>query len=262
MAHDFDYGILEVTQHRPWPPPRKPWLMTQTWCDLLFAHWPVNRDQLRRHVPDAFEIEPFDGEYWLGIVPFRMQNVAPRGVPALPWLSAFPELNVRTYVRVGDKPGIYFFSLDAARAAAVLAARALLNLPYFAASMRVEKREGDVVRYGSRRRSVGGTRKAAARSEAVLQATYAPVGTVFNATPGTLEYFLTERYCLYNVDGRGRPYRLDIHHPAWPLQPASAVFERNTMAEAADMSLPAGAEPLLHFARRVDMVAWYPTPLD
>src|SRR5688500_3360843 len=99
LQNDFNYSILQDTAHRPWPMPESPWLMTQTWHDLLFAHWPVDLATLRDHVPPGFEIDTFDGQAWIGVVPFRMTNVAPRGVPALPWISAFPELNVRTYVR-------------------------------------------------------------------------------------------------------------------------------------------------------------------
>jgi len=128
--HDFNRAILQQVGHRPWPMPDGPWVMTQTWHDLLFAHWPVAATALRKHVPPEFAVDLFDGTAWLGIVPFHMTNLAPRGVPSLPWISEFPELNVRTYVRVNERAGIYFFSLDAGSALAVQAARWLLNLPY------------------------------------------------------------------------------------------------------------------------------------
>ena len=108
---DFHHAILDETSHRPWPMREAPWLMTQTWHELLFAHWPVDTATLREKVP--FPLDLFDGRAWVGVVPFRMTNVAPRLVPALPGLSAFPELNVRTYVTVGGKPGVYFFRLEA-----------------------------------------------------------------------------------------------------------------------------------------------------
>ena len=116
--------------------------MTQSWHDLMFAHWPVDAETLRALVPAIFELDRFDGATWLGIVPFHMTNVTPRLVPALPWVSAFPELNVRTYVTVDGKPGVFFFSLDAGNPLAVGAARALLNLPYFSATMTVGERDG------------------------------------------------------------------------------------------------------------------------
>jgi hypothetical protein len=248
MHHDFNSGILEEVAHRPWPMPERPWVMTQTWNDLLFAHWPIAPEGLVRRIPPRFELDSFDGRAWLGIVPFRMTNVAPRAVPVLPGLSEFPELNVRTYVRVGGRPGVYFFSLDAASAIAVRAARMVLNLPYYTAVMRVTA-DRDSVEYRSRR--------AGEPPVASFEATYAPAAPPFSPRPGSLEYFLTERYCLYATRRNGDPYRLEIHHPPWPLQPASAEIRTNTMADATGIALP-DAAPLLHFAKRQDMVAWMP----
>jgi uncharacterized protein YqjF (DUF2071 family) len=248
---DFNDRILNETAHRPWPMPAGPWVMTQTWNDLLFAHWPVDAGALRERVPASFELDLFDGQAWLGIVPFHMTNVAPRFVPALPWVSAFPELNVRTYVRVGGKPGVFFFSLDAGNPVAVGAARTLLNLPYYTAEMVVTPSAGRI-QYESRR--VGDP-------PAELRAAYRGVGEPRPPQPGTLEYFLTERYCLYAVNHRHIAYRLDIHHPPWPLQSAEAQISLNTMADAAGIRLP-GIEPLLHFARRQDMVCWSPEVLN
>jgi uncharacterized protein YqjF (DUF2071 family) len=250
--HDFNRGILDEVSHRPWRMPDAPWIMTQTWHDLLFAHWRVDHRMLRAKVPSEFELDLFNGAGWLGIVPFHMTNVAPRGVPSLPWVSEFPELNVRTYVRVNDQPGVYFFSLDAGSILAVQAARTLLNLPYYSASITVTP-DGSSIAYESRRDG--------ATPQASLSVSYRPVGERFLAVEGTLEYFLTERYCLYNLDHMGAPYRLEIHHPPWPLQSADAHFARNTMADAAGLSL-ADMEPLLHFSKRQDMVAWAPTALS
>jgi uncharacterized protein YqjF (DUF2071 family) len=251
VDRDFKDAIVHDRSHRPWPMPGAPWVMTQTWHDLLFAHWPVDPASLRSLVPSQFPIDTFQGEAWVGIVPFRMTNVAPRGVPSLPWMSEFPELNVRTYVRVGDRAGVYFFSLDAGSAVAVHAARLLLNLPYHAATMRVTA-VGAQVEYSSQRDN---------DESAQLHGTYGPAGAAFSATEGSLEHFLTERYCLYNSGHRGVPYRLEIHHPPWPLQPARAELTRNTMAAVNGIVLPNRA-PLLHFARRQDMVAWAPASLS
>ena len=252
MANDFDKGILDRLSHRPWPMPDRPWVMTQTWHRLLFAHWPVETDDLRKLVPPVFELDTFAGRTWLGIVPFHMTNVAPRGVVAVPWISEFPELNVRTYVRVGDRPGIYFFSLDAGSRIAVKTARLLLNLPYFTAAMTLSAAQPRVD-FESVREGTG--------PAAQFHAWYEPTGSPEGPVEGSLEYFLTERYCLYNVDHQDRPYRLEIHHPPWPLQTAAAGILRNTMAEAAGIPLPA-IEPLLHFSRRQDMVAWGPSALE
>jgi uncharacterized protein YqjF (DUF2071 family) len=246
---DFNYRILEETSHRPWPVPTAPWVMTQTWHELLFAHWPVNEQELKRRVPPGLPLDLYEGQAWLGIVPFRMTNVAPRGIPNVPFVSSFPELNVRTYVSVDGKPGVYFFSLDAGSAIAVAAARTLLGLPYFPAVMRVDRNEEEV-RYESVRQG-GGERAATFTSR------YRPAGPVDPPRAGSIEYFLTERYCLYRVDGSSRTHRLEIHHPPWPLQIATATIERNTMADAAGIRLPPSA-PLLHYAHRQDMVAWAP----
>jgi uncharacterized protein YqjF (DUF2071 family) len=251
MTDRFDRSIVTSIAHRPWPMPQTPWVMTQSWNNLLFAHWRVDASELQRAVPDAFDLEQFDGGAWLSVVPFSMTHVGVRGAPALPWISAFPELNVRTYVRVAERPGVYFFSLDAGRRLAVTAARALLNLPYYFAAMSAES-HGDRVDYRSTRRS---------RGRAEFKATYEPVSAPFVAAVGSIEYFLTERYCLYHLDRRGRPYRLEIHHRPWALQTARAAIALNTMAAASGLTVH-GSPTLLHFARRQDVVAWRPTPLD
>ena len=247
MQNDFNYRILDETDHRPWPMPSSPWIMTQTWHDLLFAHWSLEPEILRKRVPPRLELDLFRGEAWIGIVPFRMTNVAPRAVPAIPWVSSFPELNVRTYVRLDGTPGVYFFSLDASNPFAVGVAQTLFDLPYFTAAMTVEERDG-TIRYSSRR-------TAAKSPAAELIASYWPTGPVFNAKNDSLDYFLTERYCLYSVDERGRAFRLDIHHPPWPLQTAEAVFEVNTMTRQIELELP-GDPAVLHFAKRQDVVAF------
>lgn len=247
----FDYSILKQTAHRPWPMPTGPWVMTQTWHDLLFAHWPVNASQLRAKIPQDFTLDLFDGSAWLGIVPFYMTNVGPRAVPALPWVSEFAELNVRTYVRVADDPGIFFFSLDAGSALAVHAARTMLNLPYFTAEMSVRSDDG-TIQYDSRRDGFG--------PDAEFSASYAPTGPPSAAQPGSLEYFLTERYCLYNLNHHDEPYRLDIHHPPWLLRPARAEFRVNSMADVQGIKLP-DEPPVLHLVDRQDMVAWMPMSL-
>lgn len=247
--NDFNYAILDRTAHRPWPMPARPWVMTQTWHNLLFAHWRVPARELRAKVPSGLELDEFEGQAWVGVVPFQMTNVAPRGVPALPWFSAFPELNVRTYVRVGGVPGVYFFSLDAANPLAVRVARTVVHLPYYSARMTVDELYG-WIQYESRR-----TSRSAAPAE--FAGRYHPTSDARPPAEGTLEYFLTERYCLFTINSSGRASRLDIHHPPWPLQAAEAVVATNTMALASGIQLPDEA-PLLHFSKRQDMVAWMP----
>jgi len=229
--------------------PDAPWIMTQTWHDLLFAHWPVDRRILEVRLPTSCALDLFDGQAWLGIVAFEMSNVAPRALPALPWLSTFPEINVRTYVLVDGKPGVYFFSLDATNPLAVWSARTFFHLPYHTAAIDVVRRGGSI-EYSSRRRN----------ANAAFDAIYRPVGPVVEPRRGSLEHFLTERYCLYTVDRAHRLMRCDIHHPPWPLQRATADIRCNTLADAAGIRLPDVA-PAVHFSKRQDTVNWPLTPL-
>ena len=243
---------LAQAAHRPWPLPTGPWVMTQTWYDLLFAHWPVPVADLRRVVPPQLELDTYEGQAWLGVVPFGMSRVYPRFTFSVPWLSKFLELNVRTYVRVGDKPGVYFFSLDAANPVAVEIARRTYLLPYYNARM-TKQADGDWLNYHSYR-----THRGAAPAE--LQVRYRPVGEVYFSQPGTLESWLTERYCLYTL-GRGNAVlRGEIHHAPWPLQRAEAKFTANTMAAPHGLTLPDTA-PLLHFVRSILTVEWPIVPV-
>ena len=244
---DFPHNVVDDTAHRPWPLPDGPWVMTQSWHDLLFAHWPVDARALQDKLPSGLPLDTFDGQAWVGVVPFRMTNVAPRGVPAVPFVSSFVELNVRTYVTLHGKPGVYFFSLDANSAIAVATARALFGLPYYSATMEIERRDAQLVFRSARETRMNGV--------AEFAATYRPIGAMQMPKAGSLEYFLTERYCLYTVDKDFRAKRLEIHHWPWALQAAEATIAVNTMADAAGIRLPSTA-PLLHFVRRQDVVAW------
>lgn len=236
--------------------------MRQQWCDLLFAHWPIAPEQMRALVPPQLALDLWEGQAWIGVVPFRMQGVRPRTIPALPWLSAFPELNVRTYVTMNDrgiqKSGVYFFSLEAANPVAVAIARSLFKLPYFNATMHLHK-VGDTVHYTSHR-----THRNAPPAE--FHGTYTPAGPVYTAVQGTIDYWLTERYALYTSDQRGQVYIGEIHHVPWPLQPATAHFTQNDVTAASNITLPPQA-PLLHFAQQLDVVVWplrkvAPAPID
>jgi len=226
--------------------------MAQSWHDLLFAHWPVPEAILRPRIPAQLAIDTFDGRGWLGVVPFRMSGVRLRGTSRIPWLSAFPELNVRTYVVADGKPGVWFFSLDAGNAIAVAIARAWFHLPYFRARMSCQESHG-WIEYASER-----THRGAASGG--WQGRYRPLGEAFSAECGSFEHFLTERYCLYAAAREGGVFRGEIHHAPWPLQAAEAEARKNTMAEAAGFTLPAD-QPLLHFSKRQDVVVWRPQQL-
>jgi len=226
--------------------------MTQSWHDLLFAHWPVDAAALRAKIPSQLEIDTFMGQAWIAVVPFRMSGVRLRGTPSVPWLSKFPELNVRTYVIAENKPGVWFFSLDAGNFLAVAVARAWFHLPYFRAHMSCGQRDG-WVHYQSER-THGGC------PDAILHGKYRPIGESFESKPESLEHFLTERYCLFAADTASRILRAEIHHLPWKLQLAEADLTRNTMSDAAGIPLPV-QKPLLHFAERQDVVVWPPRRL-
>ena len=238
-------ATLQETAHRPWPVPPSPWIQGQTWDNLLFMHWRVPGDTLRDIVPPQLPVDEFDGSSWLGITPFRVSGFRLRGTFPVPVLSSFLETNVRTYVTVDDKPGIYFFSLDAESPLAVEAARRTYRLPYYRARMSATRR-GEWIDYRTARREGRGTHE--------LDASYRPTGPASPPEPGTLEHFLTERYCLYTLDERQDVQRADIHHPPWPLRPAEAEVRKNTMPPPG-IELP-DDEPLLHYAERQDVVIW------
>ena len=192
------------------------------WHDLLFAHWPVDPQQINRLLP-GIKCETFDGQAWIGVVPFRMSDVAPRFVPAIPGMSAFPELNVRTYVNLDGKPGVWFFSLDSPNQVANRVARTFFHLPYMDANITLRESGGEI-HYDSHRYH---------RNEptAELDVTYQPTGEEFLAQPETLEYWLTARYCLYTANRRGEILRGEIDHPPWPLQNAQCQIRLNTMID-------------------------------
>jgi uncharacterized protein len=241
--------MINETGHRPWELPGRPWMFAMRWHDLLFMHWPVPPAVLRAVIPPALALDTWESMAWIGVVPFRMSGVRPRAVPPLPWLSAFPELNVRTYVTLGGKPGVWFFSLDAANRLVVRLARHFFSLLYYDARMASE-RASDQVHYLSQRTHRGAP-------PAAFQGHYRPIGPVFHTSPGTLEHWLTERYCLYAVDRHGHLWCGEIHHGRWPLQPAEAEVTVNTMTRPLGVALP-DLPPLLHFARRQDVLGWMP----
>jgi uncharacterized protein len=247
------HPALRHTAHRPWPLPSRPWAWRQSWHDLLFAHWPVAAERFRELVPAELELEEFDNTAWLGVVPFRMAGVTRWPLPAIPGISAFPELNVRTYVSYQGRPGVWFFSLDADNRPAVWAARRLFHLPYYLAQMSCREVDDGGVQYASQR--IGVT------PMVTFQGRYRPTGPVSSARAGTLDQWLTERYCMYMKASDGRLFRCEIHHQPWPLQPAELALDANTMAGPLGVELT-GPAATLHYSRRLDVVVWSPERLD
>lgn len=246
--HTGDRDPEARTDHRPWPIPEEPWILRQEWTDLLFAHWPLPPEVIRPHVPEALELDTFDGEAWIAVVPFHLSLLKWRLVPPLPGISSFPELNVRTYVTDGRRPGVYFFSLDAPSLVAVTGARAFFGLPYFHAEMQI-RREGGWIQYRSRRLQ---------EPSPLFSARYRPAGgEPREPEPGTLEHWLVERYCLHTVRGGSKRRRVEIHHPPWLLRPGELITSANGMVEALGIDLP-DRVPLLHFAEPQMVLTWRP----
>lgn len=231
--------------HRPWPLPNIPWTMRQTWSDLLFAHYPIEFDILRQLVPEALDLDTYKGTCWIGVVPFRMSGVRLRGLPPVPGADLFPELNVRTYVTVDDKAGVYFFSLDAANRLAVMAAKTLYNLPYWFADMEIRNR-GTTIEFESKRRNDSGINFACS---------YQPISKPFQADQGSFEEWMVERYCFYTLNASGVPLRCDILHEPWILQQAEAEFSKNRLLSEQGIIIEK-ASPILHYAKSIEVRAW------
>jgi uncharacterized protein YqjF (DUF2071 family) len=244
--------LLEHTAHRPWPLPRGPWAIFMRWKNLAFLHWPIPPELLRPMIPRPLELDIFDGRAWIAVVPFEMEDVRLRVAPKIPTATNFPELNLRTYVRYGDRAGVWFFSFEAASRLAVHAARIVLNLAYYSAAMKVHA-AAEQISYRSERIHRDSER-------ASFQATYRPSGPGRHLQPGTLEHWLIERYCLFGQFPHGTIYFIDVHHPPWPVQDAIVEIADNTIASAAGIILP-DRPPVAHFAKSLEVVGWLPKRL-
>jgi hypothetical protein len=239
--------ILSTTEHRPWPLPKSPWVMTQRWNDLLFAHWPLPASELTHLLPEGLTVDTFDGSAWVGVVPFWMDQVRVRALPRIPGANRFPELNLRTYVRErhSNQPGVYFFSLDAANPFAVAAARVIYRLPYYWAHMKIDAGERQEIQYSSERLLTKPTAR--------LRVRYRSLGKP--CVKGGLESFLTDRYALFTTTRHGGIARVNIHHLPWPLELAEAEFEVNELPEAHGIRLP-DTKPLLQYSRELTVYVW------
>ena len=244
--------ILNTTGHRPTPLPKRQWAMTQRWNDLLFAHWPVPAASIAPLLPAGLVPDTFDGSAWIGVVPFWMDRIRFSALPKVPGTDTFPELNLRTYVREEhtNLAGVYFFSLDAANPIAVSIARMFFRLPYYWAHMAIKPQPDGRFLYRSDRHLT--------RRPVRFRATYrglGPTQRLAQSVPGTIEYFLTERYRLYTADRRGHLLQGEIHHMPWPLEAAEAEFQLNELPAAHGITLP-DTQPLLFYARELVVYIW------
>ena len=231
--------------HRPWALPNSPWTMKQIWSDLLFAHYPIKFEVLRKLVPEALHLDSYNGMCWIGVVPFRMSGIRLRGLPSIPGTDQFPELNVRTYVTLDGKPGVYFFSLDAANWLAVKGAKTLYHLPYWHADMEI-KNSGTNIEFKSKRLQ---------DNEVELACSYRPISEPFQASKGSFEEWMVERYCFYTLNSSGVPLRCDILHEPWRLQEAEAEFRYNSILSKQGIDV-ASDSPIVHFAKKIEVRAW------
>lgn len=244
--------ILTEVSHRPWPLPKTRWAMTQRCNDLLFAHWPVPSSAIAGHLPEGLVVDTFDGSAWISVVPFSVDTLRLREFPPIPGMRSFLEVHLRTYVRERhtNARGIFYFSLDATKAGLVVMERMLHELPYYWARIRHERRDEREfgfqserlltrrpVRFKARYRGLGPTRRLAYRPQ------------------GTLEHFLTERYCQFTANRQGRLLRGELHHAPWPLEEAEAEIEINDLPAVHGINLP-DTKPLLHYSRELVVYVW------
>lgn len=244
--------------------------MHQNWGKLLFMHWPIDAEILRPLIPPQLSIDTFAGQAWIGVVPFTMWGIRASFLPTIPGTSAFHELNVRTYVHCDGVLGVWFFSLDAANSLAVWGARTFYSLPYFNARMSL-KQNGNMIAYSSARGDGQTYSKFFAADaasfpadfpssqfpkppQARLEASWEIGEPLPPSQPGEIEFFLTERYCLYSFRG-GKLYRSRIFHDPWPLRAASVDSCKSTMIESLGIAQPEG-EPLLHYAESIAVDIW------
>ena len=213
----MQHPTFKQVTHRPWPLPKRPWVIQQSWKNLLFVHWQIDPQWIRDRIPSALEVDLFDGKAWIGIVPFDMNAIKRRGLPSPSWIRDFPEINVRTYVRYKDKPGVWFFSLDVPKLLAVCLARALYHLPYHMAALHIEQKENC---YTCIHR----------RNHHRFYAEYEPTET-FETERNSFEWWATERYCLYSQSGSGGLYCTEIHHPRWGLEKCNLSIKENTLLD-------------------------------
>jgi len=214
--------------------------------DIAFLHYRVDAALLQARLPPGVRVQEFDGSAWVGLVPFRMAGIGRRPFSSWPVLPPFPELNVRTYVEAEDKPGVWFFSLDAASWPLVLAGRHLFDLPYFHARMSQQPKDGGFA-FASLRRGEG----------ARFRGWYRATGPARESSPGTFEHWCSERYCLYTASRTGRVTRVQVHHVPWPLQPAEVRLEESDLLAAAGVT-PLNAPPVCHYSTGVHVLSYPP----
>lgn len=228
--------LLQAVEHRPWPLPDSRWKFYQEWNDVIFLHWQVDPEQLRRYVPAELALDLKDGNAWVSLVAFTMENVRPGFLPSFPPVSNFDEINIRTYVKAGEKAGVYFLSIEAGNRLSAWLARALSELPYRYSSM--------------------------ARTGRHYQSANAPFGDKFSIqfsrtghsnSKTDLDAWLTERYALFQ-DAAAGINKFEIHHVEWPIEAIDiATLDVHYPRFA---GLLKGPPSLAHYSEGVSVLAW------
>jgi hypothetical protein len=252
-------SLLYSVGHRPWLPPHTQWLFSQSWNNLLFAHYAIEPRTLRRLVPDALTLDLYDGVAWLTVSPFTTSQARPSGIPPLPGFSFFPQVRLRTYVTMGGKPGLFYFSVDAANLSAVWFARVFFRMKFWHSSIQISGTSGQTDHSKETPIHFRSTRlhgPASGNGPARLDVLYSPEGEPQRSHRGSLDEFLTERYCVYSWN-RGKYYRSEVHHQPWPLQRARVEVRANSLADPLGLALPT-APDISHFSRSLKMLAWAP----
>lgn len=241
-------SLSEARERSVVPTPKGPWIMGQRWEDLLFVSWPVPVEAVAPHIPAGLEIDVAEGTAWISVVPFWMAHAHFRHLPPIPFLSSFPELNLRTYVRAGEHRAVWFLSLDTESHVNVFIARHAFNLPYFYADVAMAR--GDQIVFRSERPG----------SSAQFEVAYRPVGEEAVPAEGSLEYFLTERYSLVCADEDQRLYRGDIQHAPWRLRPAEWTATSLDIVSESGFDV-AGRDPIVFYAAMTEVALWKPVSL-
>lgn len=236
-------NILKSTEHRNYPLPKEPWAAMQDWEHLLFMHWPVYKAFIEPHIPADLELDTFDGDAWISIIPFKVNKMKVRKLPPIPFLYPFLEVNVRTYVKKDGIPGVYFFSMDASKLLAVLGGK-IGTLPYFHANMKLKKRAKKFY-FKSKRKN---------DEKESLISNYKLIGKSTVHAKGSIDHWLLERYALwsYKFDTL---FRGDIHHKEWKVQPAEVNIDQETVTSFLPNNVYT-TQPLVHYARSKRVFIW------
>jgi uncharacterized protein len=234
-------SLLHNTAHRPWPIPGNNWKYYQEWNNALFLHWRVPVELIKPAIPSGLQVDEISGDTYVSLVAFTMQRIRLRYLPAFPPISDFHEINLRAYVTVDNKPGIYFFSIEASKRLSAMISRMLARLPYQYSPMNVGH-IGEMYRYRSENKSKG------LHLDTEFEITQEEVAK------SAIDNWLTERYCLYHDEG-SRRYRYQIHHHPWKLKKIM-MNTLNMHYRAGDLTLHDRSPDLLHYSPGVKVIAW------